>query len=159
MLSFILLRQKKTDSGEIQVQSTSASEKDAERKALNAAHNFLLVVSKEADPNNEVVQTLLNGANTLLSLAGKNLGNGGEIQSINDEVKRALLNLVVSFFSLVREVSNNTFGEAQFANNDEFHRTLLNVAKTLFSVMWRNTNPKDDFSRNTMTWSMQSSLS
>ena len=133
---------KKIDSSEVHVQS--GSEKDAERRALNAARNFFSVVSKKADPSSEVVQTFLNGANTLLSLGEKQLDNGGEIQSSDNEVKQALMNLVISFLPLVRKAINNSFGEAQFAIGDEFHRTFFNIAKVLSSAMRRNADPNDD---------------
>ena len=128
---------KKTKNGEIL--SQSAGDKEIERKLLNDARNFFTAVSK-IDPDSEVIQTLVNGANTLLSFAGRQIENGGEVHvqssDVNGEVKRAFMNLAISLLSMTRKIINDTY-DAKI-QSEEFHRTMLNIMKFLLPAMYRN---------------------
>ena len=130
---------KKTKNGEIL--SQSAGDKEIERKLLNDARIFFAAVSK-IDPDNEVIQTLVNGANTLLSFAGRRIENGGDVHvqssDVNGEVKQAFMNLAISLLSMTWKTINDTYGAKIQGEELEFHRTMLNIMKFLFPVMYRN---------------------
>ena len=144
----------KTENGEVHAQS--ASNKEMEQKLLNDARNLIAALSRNAiDPNSEVIQTFINGANTIFSLIEKLLESGGEVQSSDSEVKQALMNFVVSFFSWLRKILNDTYGEVQLANDDEFRRTAFNVMKILVSAIYRNVshaNPNNEMLTKLYNW-------
>ena len=90
-------------------------------------------LGRNADPNDEIEQTFLNGFRTLFSLIRKykieNINGDGVIQSSDDEMRQAVVNIL----------GNN--GENQTANDDdEFMRTFINVLKAIASAHRRNFN-------------------
>ena len=138
----------KTENGDVHAQS--ASSKEMEQKVLNDARNLIAALSRNViDPNSEFIQTFINGANTIISLLGKQLESGGEIQSMasDSELKQAVMKFYTSYLSWIRKALNDTYGEVQLANDDEFRRTLFNIVKTWFSAKRRDdsrTHPNDE---------------
>ena len=127
---------KKTENGKIL--SQSAGDKELDQKVLNDAHKLITALARNADPNNEVLHTLINAANTLLSFAGRQIESGGEIQAINGEVKQALMNFAISFLTRVRKLANDTASAKVQFDSEELSRTILNIMKFLFPAVYRN---------------------
>jgi hypothetical protein len=150
---------KKTKNGEILLQS--AGDEKMERKVLNDAYKLIAAMGRNADPNNEALQTLINGANTLLSFAGRPMidsSSGGKVQLqfIDGEVKQALMNFGISFLSYVRKLTNNTdSAKMQFANSEEFLRTFLNIMQALNDVVHkgaRRASPNNEMLPKLYNW-------
>jgi hypothetical protein len=153
---------KKIENGKILLQS--ASDEEMERKVLNDAYKLISAMGRNADPiitTKHILQTLNNGANTLLSFAGRPMidstsGGKVQLQFIDGEVKQALMNFGISFLSYVRKLANNTdSAKVQFANSEEFLLTFLNIMQVLNDVVHkgaRHASPNNEMLPKLYNW-------
>ena len=108
------------------------------RTLLNLANSFLSAASKKADPNDELQQSLFNGFNSILSSIGKQLDDGGKIQS-NDEMAQTFMNLFGTILSAMTKKIDN--GEVQSA--DEIMPAFLNLFSNVLSLASKKADPND----------------
>ena len=117
------------------------------RTFLNFVGNFLSSVSKIADPNDEVAQTILNGVNSILPLLETRLDDGGETQSDDDrEMLPTVANLLTILFTDTTKKFEN--GELpvhdQSASENELGRKVFNAGRDLISAIIRKSDPNDE---------------
>ncbi len=89
MDSILSVIEKRLDEG-----PAAVSDKEIMRTMFDALNNYILsAAGKNADPNDEITRTLINGYKTIFSLIRNEL-NGGVIQSSDSEMKQAFMNFL-----------------------------------------------------------------
>ena len=110
------------------------------RKYFDAIRNILSAKGRQADPNNELMQTVVSGFKTILSLVLKK-GRGLGIEDVT-EFSRTLIKIVQTIISALHRNSNLII-------KDEAGRIWLDLIDLIFQLavenLYSGKEPDDDF--------------
>ena len=142
-----------TAGGKIGRDGSIQADSEARRIILSDIGNIFSALTKNitADPNDEVEQTFIKGANSIASVIRKQLDDEGALGHIQseDESLQTVMNFIGALLS--RKMKKAVSGDVhvQSARRNEVGLTMINATLDLLSALIRNTNPNDELQQTT----------
>jgi hypothetical protein len=131
--SFLSIIEKSLDEGQ-----PAADENELNRILFDTLDKGISAMSRNADPNDELTHTMINGYKTFFTIFRNYMENGGTIQSSDGhgEMKQAIMNFL-------SEIQSRTDG-----TEDEIVQTTITVMKGMFGTGCKKyTNPNNEVAK------------